>query len=42
MATSMILIATAAQTILHPGHFFPQFMNQKLQQEGMKDISLYN
>ncbi|KAJ4017687.1 hypothetical protein NW752_001596 [Fusarium irregulare] len=29
----MILIATAAQTVLHPGYFFPQFMNQKLQQE---------
>ncbi|RFN49909.1 phospholipid-translocating atpase [Fusarium flagelliforme] len=33
----MILIATAAQTILHPGYFFPQFMNQKLLQEDSSD-----
>lgn len=27
----MILIATGAQTILHPGYFFPSFLGRKLE-----------
>ncbi|RGP73169.1 phospholipid-translocating atpase [Fusarium longipes] len=35
----MILIATSAQTILHPGNFFPAFMSRKLQHEPIESYT---